>query len=83
VLGAVAPGYNIPGMNVPFAHYPPAQPRSRPSRGDRNYMPQGPVDEVRERNRASQVARANAQRAAALARLRGFGDSDINIHDEL
>ena len=46
-------------------------------------MPQGPVDEVTDRARSTQLARANAQRAATLARLRGFGGADEDMHDEL
>lgn len=46
-------------------------------------MPQGPADELVERARAQQMARAVAQRTATLARLRGFGDSDYDMHDEL
>lgn len=87
MLGAVAPGYNIPGMNVPYAHYPPVAPRSRPNRVERSeriYMPHGGrSDEVERRTRSEQLARANAQRAATLARLRGYGASDMDIHDEL
>lgn len=81
---AVDPRYNIPGMNIPYAHYPPSsgprQPRPRPPHP---YSRDIDLTANAQRARTSQLARANAQRAATLARLRGFGDSDQNMHEEL
>lgn len=78
-VGAVAPGYNIPGVNIPYASYPPDS-RPRPPHA---YNRDIDLSNAAQRARAQQLARANAQRAAALARLRGFGDADQDMHEDL